>query len=168
MKQILETERTYLREFSPDDAKAVLALSGNPQVTRYTGDADMVKTLEDAEGVIRTIWLREYKEYGHGRWAVVDKSSSVVIGFCGFKYIPQVQMPDIGYRFLPEYWGKGLASETALACIHFADVNLHIPKYFADVMPDNHASVRVIEKLGMKFSKNIEEDGETFRRFTNF
>jgi len=165
---VIETERTLLREFRLEDAEAVLKFNVNTEVTRYTGDAGMIKTLDDAKRVIQSIWLKEYQEYGYGRWAVVDKASGDVVGFCGFKYFPSLGMPDIGYRFLPEYWGKGLATETAFACVDFAKQNLAFTRYFADVMPDNIASKRVIEKLGLTYSETIQEDGIDFLRYANF
>lgn len=162
----IETVRTYIREFTIDDAQAVFAFNTNAQVTRFTGDAGMVESLEDAENVITQIWLKEYKQYGYGRWAVVDKSNDKVIGFCGLKYLPEIGMPDVGYRFLPEYWGKGLATETAIACVEYCRSSLGITKFFADVMADNIASVKVIKKLGLKFTGFVEEGGEHFMRFT--
>jgi RimJ/RimL family protein N-acetyltransferase len=161
----LETNRTYIREFTLADAEAVLAFSSNEQVTRYTGDAGLMTSLEDARQVISNIWLKEYKQYGYGRWAVVDKSNDRVIGFCGLKFLPDVGMPDIGYRFLPEYWGKGLATETAQACIKFCKEQLAVTIFFADVMEENTASVNVIKKLGLTFTKYVQEGGETFMRF---
>lgn len=161
----LETNRTYIREFTLADAEAVLAFSSNEQVTRYTGDAGLMTSLEDARQVISNIWLKEYKQYGYGRWAVVDKSNDRVIGFCGLKFLPNVGMPDIGYRFLPEYWGKGLATETAQACIKFCKEQLAVTTFFADVMEENTASVNVIKKLGLTFTKYVQEGGETFMRF---
>ncbi|WP_199611057.1 GNAT family N-acetyltransferase [Flocculibacter collagenilyticus] len=161
----LETQRTYIREFCLEDAEAVLAFNGNEQVTQYTGDAGMVKTLTDAKNIIANIWLREYKEYGYGRWAVVEKSSNKVIGFCGLKYLPDVGAPDIGYRFLPECWGKGYATETATACIEYCKTHLGVKKIIGDVMEDNIASVKILQKLGLTFSGYIKEDGQTFMRF---
>ena len=161
----IETTRTYLREFQLDDAAAVLKFNDNRDVTRYTGDAGMITSLNDARRVITDIWHREYKLYGYARWAVVEKSNLQVIGFCGLKYIPKLGMPDIGYRFLPEYWGKGLATETAMASVEYCRAQLNVQRYFADVMEENTASVKVIRKLGLRFHQYIKEDGFTFMRF---
>ncbi|KGK00341.1 GNAT family N-acetyltransferase [Thalassotalea sp. ND16A] len=166
MERILTTARTYLREFKMTDAEAVLRFNGDSRVTKYTGDANMVKKLPDAEHIIANIWLAEYQQHGYGRWAVVDRFSHQVIGFCGFKYIADLAMPDFGYRFLPEYWGKGFGSETALACKYYGQKELGISRYFADAMADNVASIKIIKRLGLKFSGYIEEDKQTYIRFT--
>lgn len=161
----IETPRTYIREFTIEDAEAVLAFNSNALVTRYTGDANMVKTLGDAKTVIKDIWLKEYAKYGYGRWAVVDKGSGKVIGFCGLKYIPEVGMPDIGYRFLPEYWGQGYATETALACVTYCKEQLGVTHFFGDVMEDNQASVKVLKKVGLKFNGLIKSYGDIYARY---
>jgi len=164
----IETARTYIREFTLADAEAVLKFNSNAQVTKYTGDAGMVNSLEQARQVISDIWLAEYSKHGYGRWAVVDKASDTVIGFCGLKFIPSLGIPDIGYRFFPEYWGKGYATETAKACIAYCNDHLGVHEYFADVMADNIASVKLIRKLGLKFNGFIQEDGFTFMRFMRY
>lgn len=161
----IETTRTYIREFELNDAEAVLKFNGNPLVTKYTGDAGMVTNIDDAYSVITNVWLKEYKQHGYGRWAVVDKASDKVIGFCGLKYIPEMAMPDIGYRFLPEFWGKGYATETAVATVDYCREQLNITELFGDVMEQNTASVKLLKKLGLKFNGYIVEHGEVFMRF---
>lgn len=161
----IETARTFIREFELTDAPAVLAFNSNQAVTRFTGDAGMVKNLNDAKAVIENIWLKEYQTFGYGRWAVVDKASNKVIGFCGLKHIQELGMPDIGYRFLPEFWGKGYATETAFAAVKYAQEKLNVDQFFGDVMEQNHASVKLLKKLGLKFNGYIEHGSDTFMRF---
>lgn len=162
---LFETQRTYVRPFTPGDVAAVLKLNSNAEVTLYTGDANEVQTPEDARAVIREVWLKEYAAYGYGRWAVVHKKDNQVIGFAGFKFLPEVGMPDIGYRLLPQYWGQGLATEVVLACAQYGRNTLGIKEYFGDVMADNHASVRLLQKLGLTFNRYVEYDGYRFMRF---
>ena len=112
MNQIIETERILLREFKETDAEAVFAFSSNKEVHKYTGD-ELVASMERAKEIITDIWFTDYKKYGYGRWAVVYKPEDKVIGFAGLKYLPEIGETDIGYRFLPSYWGKGIASEVS-------------------------------------------------------
>ena len=163
---MIETNRTIIREFQLADAADVLNFSSDAQVTRYTGDAGMISSIADAEDIITNIWHHEYKRYGYGRWAVVDKNTKKVIGFCGLKYIDNLGMPDIGYRFLPEFWGKGYATETAEACINYYQNILGLSRFFGDAMQDNLASIKVLKKLGLKFNCFIKENNHTFMRFT--
>ena len=163
---MIETTRTIIREFELSDAADVLLFSNNTDVTKYTGDTGKINSLNDAKNVITNVWHKEYDLYGYGRWAVVDIATNKVIGFCGFKYIGNIGMPDIGYRFLPEFWGKGYATETAIACVTYFRQVLGLSDFFGDVMEQNKASIKVLHKLGLKFNGFIKEGELTFMRFT--
>ena len=117
-RSILETERLILREFTLDDVEAFFELCTNPDVTRYTGDGG-VASLEQARGFLLDYPIADYRKYGFGRWACVLKSSGVVIGFAGLKYLEDVKEVDIGYRFLPAYWGIGLATEACRPTLEY-------------------------------------------------
>ncbi|MBM7074456.1 GNAT family N-acetyltransferase [Shewanella sp. 202IG2-18] len=166
-KLITETPRFIIREFNLNDAADVLAFNGNKQVIRYTGDPDTVRTIDDANQIITDYWLKGYQENGYARWAVEDKQTKRVIGFCGFKYEDHesVQANDVGYRFLPEYWGKGVATETLRACLVYAKHHLDFDEIIGDVMVENPASSRVLEKAGFEFKKRVNYDGETLNRY---
>ena len=66
-----------------------------------------------------------------------------MIGFCGVKYLPEIELPEVGYRFLREFWGKGIATEAAKACVEFAREDLNIEKLIALIIPENTGSIRV-------------------------
>ncbi|QLE87112.1 GNAT family N-acetyltransferase [Shewanella sp. Scap07] len=161
MKIITETPRLIIRQFIMDDAQAVLYFNAPEEVNRYTGDAGLCNSLEDAEGIINNVWLKEYAQYGFARWAVVEKASGKVIGFCGFKFETRINAVDIGYRFHPDYWGKGYATEANQACIDYARAHLDIDQVFGEVLPDNHASAHVLKKLGMQFIRQYQDEGYT-------
>src|SRR5437868_12292926 len=116
-KTILETERLVLREFDEDDAAAFYVLGSDPAITRYTGDGGLT-SVEQALEVLRAHPLADYQKHGFGRWACVHKASGGVIGFAGLKYLEELEEVDIGYRFLPAYWGLGLATEAARAVLN--------------------------------------------------
>lgn len=105
MSIIIETERTILREFSEEDYTAVFEFSSNKEVLKYTGDVRL-ESLEQVKNIISNIWFSDYKNYGYGRLAVVYKPENKIIGFAGLKYLPELNKTDIGFRFLPEYWGE--------------------------------------------------------------
>jgi len=117
------------------------------------------QSLQEAEDVIRNIWLAEYKKYGYARYALVHKADDKVIGFCGLKYEPHLNGPDIGYRMLPEYWGKGLATEAVKASLSYAGSVLEISKVMGEVLVEHTASSHVLLKTGFRFIKNYSRDG---------
>ncbi len=144
---ILETPRFYLRQFLLSDAKSFFELNSDEDVMRYTGD----EPFENENAALD--FLKQYDPYsqsGMGRWAVIDKESGEYMGWCGLKYQPEDDEVDVGYRFFKRHWGKGVASETAQACIDYGFNELNLQRIIARVHPDNPASVRVLEKCGMK------------------
>ncbi|NNL38321.1 MAG: GNAT family N-acetyltransferase [Flavobacteriaceae bacterium] len=97
--------------------------------------------------------IMNYKKYGYGRWATVLKSGKQFVGWAGLAYLPEFDEVDLGYRFLPEYWGSGLATEASNAILNYAFDVLKLDKIVAIAMKENKASIRVMEKVGMEFDK---------------
>lgn len=88
--------------------------------------------------------------FGHGRWMVARKETGEALGWCGLKNEDGVI--DLGYRFFRSAWGKGYATEAAQACIDYGFDKLNMPRITGRVLPDNIASCRVLEKVGMTFT----------------
>ncbi|WP_298223876.1 GNAT family N-acetyltransferase [Flavobacterium sp.] len=153
MKRILETDRLFLREFNLEDSKHFYALNLNPNVIRYTGDTAF-KNIEEAEN-----FLKQYKEYqtnGYGRWAVVDKFNDEFLGWCGLKYAAAINETDIGFRFFEQYWNKGLATESARACLKYGFETLNLKTIVGRAMAENTASIKVLEKIGLQYEKEFD------------
>lgn len=164
-KILTETQRLIIREFNLDDATAVYHFNAPEEVNRFTGDAGMCNSIEDAENIIRDIWLKEYKQFGYGRWAVVLKKTNEVIGFCGFKNESRIKAVDIGYRFHPVHWGQGYATESNLACIEYAKQHLDLDQVLGDAVAENLDSINVLLKLGMSYSSQYQEGEFTVNRY---
>jgi len=143
----LETQRLRLRLFTPDDVKIMFTLSTDPDVIKYADTP--AKDMAEARQRLEEGPLFDYKKYGYGRFAVELKETGEVIGFCGIKYLPEIDLPEVGYRYLKEYWGRGIGTEAARVCVEFARDDLEIKKLIALIIPENIASIRVAEKLGM-------------------
>lgn len=92
--------------------------------------------------------------------AVEVKSEGKFIGFTGLKYLDDLKEVDLGYRFRREYWGRGFATESSQAALELGFNALQLNRIIAMVMPDNKASVNVLEKLNFKFEKKIIEDDQ--------
>ena len=143
----LRTARLRLRLFTPDDVQIMFELNSDPEVIKYADTP--VKDLQEAKKRLEQGPLSDYKKYGYGRFAVELIETGKVIGFCGIKYLPEIELPEVGYRYLKEYWGKGIGTEAARVCVDFARDDLKISKLVALIMPENTASIRLSEKLGM-------------------
>jgi RimJ/RimL family protein N-acetyltransferase len=143
----LETTRLRLRHFTPDDLAVMYVLGTDPDVIKYADTP--CKDMAEARQRLEDGPLADYKKYGYGRFAVELKETGEVIGFCGIKYLPEIDLPEVGYRFLKEHWGRGIGTEAARACVEFARRDLEIEKLVALIIPENIASIRVAEKLGL-------------------
>ena len=144
------------------DAQALFALNGNPQVMRYTGEP-LLPSLDAAKLAIEN--HTDFDNPGYGRWACVLKESQQIIGFCGLKYLSDLDEVDIGYRFLPEFWGKGYATEACIASLQFGFHTLRLHRIIGLVLPQNAASIRVLEKVGLQFECEFDYDGYSVLRY---
>ena len=141
-----ETDRIMHRAFTLDDCEAFYRLNSHPEVMRYTGEPPL-ESLEDARQAIAN--YPDFDSVGFGRWACVLKETGAVIGFSGLKYLPELDAVDVGFRFFPEYWGKGIATETCTACLAFGFDVLNLERILGLVLEENTASIRVLEKCGL-------------------
>lgn len=142
----------------PHDATSFYQLNSNPDVMRLTGDA-LTGSVDDAREAISN--YTDFDKIGFGRWACILKESMQIIGFCGLKYLSEFDEVDVGYRFLPEHWGHGLATEACLASLQFGFEMLDLPQIIGLVLPENLASIRVMEKAGMSQEATVETGGLT-------
>lgn len=148
---MIETPRLLLRHFTLDDADAFLQMSSIPEVIRYVGNQPL-QSIEEARQGLRDGPLHDYATHGFGRFACVWKETGEVIGFSGVKFMPQLDAVELGYRFLPPYWGIGLATESSLVSIDYARDVLGLPRLIGLVHPQNVASANVMRKLGFALS----------------
>jgi ribosomal-protein-alanine N-acetyltransferase len=155
---MLETRRLILREMTEADDEHLLALGRNPNVTRYIVGEPPLTTRQEALAVLHERVFPQYV-HGLGRWACIEKSGGAFIGWCGVKHIPEDGEYDLGYRFLEEHWGKGYATEAASAVCDFARRQLQGKRVVGKAMLDNRASRRVLEKIGLVYEGEIEEEG---------
>jgi ribosomal-protein-alanine N-acetyltransferase len=143
----LETERLRLRLFTHDDLPVMHVLNTDPDIIEYADSP--AKDLAETRKRLEQGPLADYKKYGYGRFAVELKETGKVIGFCGIKYLPEIELPEVGYRYMKEYWGSGIGTEAAKVCVEFARKDLKISKLVALIIPENIGSIKVAEKIGM-------------------
>ncbi len=150
----MHTERLFIRPFTLDDAEEYLPLVSDPDVIRYTGEEPQT-SVESVREILATRPLRDYAIHGFGRMACIEKSSGRLIGFSGLKFLNELQEVDIGYRFLPAYWGKGYATESAHVLMQQGANEFGIDRIIGLVQPENKASSNVLLKLGLGFERKI-------------
>ena len=162
---IIETERLFIRPFTMDDIEPAYTMNLDAEVSQYTGDGGVVSKKEIKRRIIHDV-LGDYKKYGFGRLAVEWKTDNKFIGFAGLKLLDDLNEVDLGYRFLREYWGRGIATEAAGACVNLGFKTLGLSKIIAMVLPENIGSIRVLEKLNFVYEKDIMEDNQLARLYS--
>lgn len=152
---ILETERLVLRKLSTDDAEFIVELLNQPSFLRYIGDKE-VRNNVDAARYIQTGPLASYERFGFGLYLVELKETGESIGMCGLLKRDSLPDVDIGFAFLPSYWSRGYALESATAVMNYGREALGLRRIVAITSPDNDASIRLLEKIGLRFEGMIK------------
>jgi ribosomal-protein-alanine N-acetyltransferase len=159
MPTTIDTRHLLIRPFTLDDAAAYWPLLSLPEVLRYVGETPTT-SLEEVRQILLAAPLKDYAQHGYGRMACIEKNSGRLVGFSGLKYLADLRDTDIGYRFLPECWGKGYATESAQALMAQGREEFGLARIIGLVDPANGASRRVLEKLGLLFERMLDpEDG---------
>ena len=138
----------------------MLRIFCDAEVMRFS---DGVKTQEWVQNWLHSC-LERYQTWGFGPYAVVEQSHQEVIGYCGLFLFPDLDGQaeiEIGYRLARSVWGKGYATEAALKVRDYAFNTMGIKRLIALIDPSNFSSVRVAEKIGMKYEKEIMLEGYT-------
>lgn len=164
MKVILETERLLFREYVEDDAKAFFKLNSDPEVLRFVPDQALLN-VEQARQILIDHPIADYRKYGFDRGACILKSTGEQIGFAGLKYLEELDEVDVAFRLTSTHWGQGLATEAALASVRFGFADLGLKQIIGLVMPENIASVRVLEKTGLRYADSVSFWGHQFSKY---
>jgi ribosomal-protein-alanine N-acetyltransferase len=152
---ILETERLILRQFTPEDAADNYRIYTDPDNMKFMGRQP--DSIEFERDHIRKHIANYYDKYGFGLWAAVLKDNNQLIGRCGLLYqqIEDARELEVSYLLDRHYWGRGLATEAAHETVRLGFEKYKFPRIIALINPDNVASVRVAEKIGMKYERDV-------------
>jgi RimJ/RimL family protein N-acetyltransferase len=153
----LETERLVLRPWTREDIDVYAEIYGNDDVMRFSFTRRGL-TREESEQYLERM-VRHFEERGYGYWAVIPKDVGRIVGYTGLQLpwwfkelLPAVEL---GYRYHPDYWKRGYATEAGAAALtHGFDV-VGLDEIIAIYEPDNVDSGRVMERLGMRFVRDV-------------
>lgn len=156
---IIETERLILRHLSTNDAPFILELLNDPSFIQNIGDRN-VRTIADAESYITKGPVSSYEKNGFGLDLVTLKETGESIGICGLIKRDTLEDVDIGYAFLPKFWKKGYAVESARAVLEYGLTVQKLKRIVAITLEANRGSVRVLERIGLTFEKMVNLAGD--------
>ncbi len=156
---LIESDRLVLCKLSINDAPFILELLNDPGWIQFIGDKG-IRNIDDACEYILNGPVKSYREFGFGLFLVKLKKGGIPIGICGLIKREYLENVDVGFAFLPRFRGKGYAAEAAFACIKFGKKKFGLNRIEAITQSDNVGSIKVLEKIGLKFVKMITLPGE--------
>ena len=165
---VAETARLAIRRLAMEDAEFILDLLNQPSFLKYIGDKG-VRTLEDARAYLANGPRHSYERFGFGLYRVSLKADDTAIGICGLVKREALDDVDVGFAFLPDFWSKGYAFEAASAVLAHARRDLGLGRLVAIVSPDNDPSIRLLERLGLRFERmvRLSDDAPEIKLFAS-
>ena len=157
-----QTQNLIYRKITLDDAEEIYELDSNAEVHRYLGNKP-IQSLDKAKEIIEYI-ISQYEINGIGRYAVIEKKSGDFVGWTGLKLEDKetngyVNYYDIGYRFIPRFWGKGYGYESAKFWFDYGFDELRLDKICGAAHIENIGSNKILQKIGLRFVNKFEYDG---------
>lgn len=162
--QICETERLVIRTLSLNDVPELTKILSDPDVMKHS-----IRGVCDEAATRRFIdWCLEcYISHSVGPWALIEKGTDKLVGFCGVspEEVNSVEEIGLGYRLAKQYWGMGLATEAVQAVLSVAFSQKQLASVVVIIEPDNGASLKVAEKAGFSQFDTIEFHGRPVRLY---
>ena len=161
LKLPITSERLLFRPYNNDDFEFLMSLLSDPEVVRFIGKG---KTRDENSGKDFLNWIYSTYEFGEdmGLMVLVNKEDNTLIGHAGI--VPQMidgnEELEIGYWICRKHWGKGYATESAKVLLEYGNKQLNKQRFIALIQPDNLASKKVANKIGMELDKKVVLDGQ--------
>lgn len=153
---VIETERLILRRFTPADAADNFRIYTDPENMRFMGRRP--DSVEFERYHLERHIANYYDKHDFGLWAVVLKEDGQLIGRCGliFQPLDGAEVVEVTYLIDRHHWGRGLATEAARAVVKLGFEKYKLPRLVSFINPENVASVRVAQKAGMKYERDVD------------
>lgn len=157
-KIVFKTEPLICRRIEPGDLESMLAIYGDAEAMRWVGDGQPITREQCVKWI--DVTSNNYRVRGYGMFALVERGSRSVMGFCGLVHPGGQEEAEIKYALARRYWGRGLATEAAAAMLGHASAVLNLSRVIATTAPENLASHKVLLKAGMAREElRLEDDG---------
>jgi RimJ/RimL family protein N-acetyltransferase len=165
---VIDTARLRLRRLGDEDAAFMLELLNDPAFIRNIGDRG-VRSEADAIRYLRDGPIASYARHGYGLYLVELRDTGEAAGICGLVKRDYLEDVDVGFAFLPRFRRQGYALESASAVRSYAMGALGLTRLLAITSPDNTDSIRVLERIGLRFARMVRPpgDGGEVRLFTS-
>ena len=161
---LFKTHRLQVRRIQPDDYDAMFAVYGDPEGARWVGDGEPI-TAEDCARWV-DVTLANYDKRGYGMSAVELTDGGQIVGFAGLVHPGGQEVPELKYAYASAHWGQGYATEVAAGMLEYGVREFDMTRVIATTAPQNLASHRVLEKVGMvDIGTHVDEDGDEVKTY---
>ena len=152
--KVLQIDNCIMRSLQPSDLDALSAIWADSEVTRFLPSLGVPISRDNTEKSLKS-FIEHWQQRGYGMWAIIENSSSQTIGYCGLRYLDELDEVEVLYGLDRAYWGRGIATKAAKAAIDYGFNVAKLDKIIGMALPDNLASKRVMEKASLKYEKQI-------------
>jgi [ribosomal protein S5]-alanine N-acetyltransferase len=165
MRPVVRSKRLELRELELEDDEFILKLLNEDGFLRFIGDKG-VRTRDDAREYLTKGPIDSYRRYGFGLY-LTSLRGGAPVGMCGLVKRDSLPDVDVGFAFLEQYWSRGYAVESAAAVLAYGKEQLRLSRIIAITAPDNHGSIAVLQKIGLRFERMIRltDDSQELKLF---
>lgn len=151
---VLQLDGFAMRPIQFSDLDVLTAIWADPEVTRFLPSQGIPISRENTEMSLQS-FVEHWQQKGYGIWAIIDNASFEMIGYCGLRYLSELDEVEVLYGLDREYWGRGIATQAVRASISYGFNKAALDRVVAMVLPDNQASRRVTNKAGLRYEKEI-------------
>ena len=154
---MIETERLKFRPFTADDLPWLIEMRSDPDVSRYLGGTK----LQNPDALAKRIrfYIDCYDKFGFGSSVMIWKETGEQIGSAGLQPLEDTGEVEVGYNMKKAFWGRGIGTEAALGWLDHGFSVAGLERIVAIAIPENKASIHIMEKLGMTYEKTEEHYG---------
>ena len=157
--KIIDTPNLILRPLEAADVPAYAAIRADPEVMRYLPAAASAGDARDIAASRIPAFAQHWRARGYGIWGVFERRGGQLVGHCGLNWLEQFDEVEVLYALARHAWGRGLATEAAHAALDFGFGPAGLARVIGLVHPDNLASRRVLEKLGLSYRHDVSFEG---------
>jgi ribosomal-protein-alanine N-acetyltransferase len=154
---MIETERLKFRPFTADDLPWLIEMRSDPDVYRYLGGTK----LQNPEALAKRIqfYIDCYEKFGFGSSVMIWKETGEQIGSAGLQPLEDTGEIEVGYNMKKAFWGRGIGTEAARGWLDHGFGPGGLERIVAIAIPENRASINIMEKLGMTYEKTEDHYG---------
>ena len=152
--KIIQIDGFTMEPLQLSDLDSLIAIWSDPEVTKFLPSRGVPIPKEKVEKALAS-FIEHWQKLGYGIWKIIEDETDKMLGYCGLRYLEELNEVELLYGLDKAYWGQGIATRTAKASVAYGFDEANLDRIIALALPENEASKKVIEKTGFKYEKQI-------------